>query len=542
MAKNEKTENTASKKTAKTTKKETNKPTTKTPKATGKTAKPTGKTTKTTSKATEPAKNSRGAKSTKEPRKKLIMIITIIVAAVLFCGTVIGIVIWATTRGDSDSEREDENYVYLKQELSYSESLDYILNPDQGFYRPIFVRMTSEQVTYNKNIVNNSTQLYHLRIDISAFSGAVNGSGDLDLSEAALNGLDGLLQYLKDRQKSAIVRFAYDKGYEGKANSEPSMAKLLHHIEQLSPVLNRYENVISAVEVGLFGPWGEMHTSTAANAANISAATEKFLDCTNSMPILLRTPKMIYNFLGITVNDIDGYTIDSSSKAYRLGLYNDGYLGSDSDLGTYTNREKEIKWLSAQTAHLPYGGEVVIPSSPLHDIDKCTAEMFEMNLSYLNIEWNNNVIDKWKNSKYTKSCGQESLYYNKTAFEYIQNRLGYRLVIDNSEVAYSKKSAEVKIEVDLKNVGFGNLNRKKKITVYLVDDSGAITEENLGEYSGGKIEAKFDNLDDSKNYKIYVALHGGIEDGKPTYSVRFANAEVWNENLNANYVGKIERN
>lgn len=95
--------------------------------------------------------------------------------------------------------------------------------------------------------------------------------------------------------------------------------------------------------------------------------------------------------------DTSSYVIKDDSISYRLGLFNDGYLGSDSDLGTYTNRELETKWLANQTNHLPYGGEVVIPNSALHDIDKCLPEMKLMHLSYLNQAWNDEVI---KNGKY----------------------------------------------------------------------------------------------------------------------------------------------
>ena len=36
-------------------------------------------------------------------------------------------------------------------------------------------------------------------------------------------------------------------------------------------------------------------------------------------------------------------TIKSSDEGYRLGLFNDGYLGTDTDSGTYKyDREREV--------------------------------------------------------------------------------------------------------------------------------------------------------------------------------------------------------
>ena len=152
----------------------------------------------------------------------------------------------------------------VRQNLNYTESTEKINNPDQGFYRPISVKVTESGATYNGNIITASTQLYHLRIDISAFSGAANGTADKLLTQEALSGVEGLLALLKTTRKSAVVRFAYDPYYGGKADMEPALQTLLEHIKQVCPVLNKFPLTITAVEAGMVGPWGEMHTSKVA--------------------------------------------------------------------------------------------------------------------------------------------------------------------------------------------------------------------------------------------------------------------------------------
>lgn len=430
-----------------------------------------------------------------------------------------------------------------KQKLNYTESVQKINNPDQGFYRPIYVRVTEEGVTYNKNIVTASTQLYHLRTDISAFSGAVNGNEDKPLTQAALDGLNELLSYLKSKDKNAVVRFAYAPNFGDMKDAEPAQEIILQHIEELCPVLNQYENTITAIEAGLIGPWGEMHSSQIANAEHISPIIDTFLTNTSNIPVLVRTPKMIYNYLGITLDEAETYTIGATDKAYRLGLYNDGYLGSNSDLGTYTNREKDIAFLSKQTDHLPYGGEVVIPNSSLHDIETCLPEMNQIHLSYLNVEWNNQVIDKWKNSTYTKACGNDKIYYGKSAFEYIENHMGYRFVLTNSVFKYSNKFDKLSVELTLKNVGFGNLNKKKYARLIFTDENGEVkfVQKIDGVFYG---EASFTcsaelNLENG-NYEVYLRLYGEELEGVPLYCLQFANDGLWNAELKANKIGSIE--
>lgn len=424
----------------------------------------------------------------------------------------------------------------------FKESTEKIDNPDQGFYRPIFVKADDTGATYNKNIINQSTRLYHLRIDISAYSKAVNGVADKQLTDAALNGLDGLLSSLREKDKNAIVRFAYDPYYNGKKDQEPAPDVILKHIEQVCPIIEKYPNTVTAIEAGLIGPWGEMHSSAIAKPENITKIIEAFLSHTQSVPVLVRTPKMIYDYLGITVKDIDNYEIAEGDKAYRLGLFNDGYLGSKNDLGTYTDRQREVEFLSKQTAHMPFGGEVVIPDSNLHDIEVCLGEMNKINLSYLNVEWNNQVIEKWKNSNYTRKCGSDKLYYKKSAFEYIQNHMGYRFVLTDASLKYKAKTGGLTADLKLKNVGFGNLNRTKRAKLIFTDESGAaVLYKDLESFKGEEQVAIFAEakLPEGK-YGVYLRLYGEELNGNPLYCIQFANEETWSAELKANKIGDVE--
>ena len=262
--------------------------------------------------------------------------------------------------------------VTIQQHLNYIESTAKLDNPDQGFYIPLNVSVTDSGVAYPTYMVTDKTKLYHLRIDISAFS-ANAGETDHPFTDAALNGIRNLLNYLRRLDKNAIVRFSYDKGFDGHANFEPSLAVMLNHVQQFCAVIEEYSATVTALEVGMVGPWGEMHTSTAANPENISALIKAFLENTTTVPVLVRTPQMIYNYLGIPSGAPEGYEVPES--AYRLGMFNDGYLGSANDYGTYVDRERDVAFISGQTEHLPFGGEVIDPNSTLHDIAVCLPEM-----------------------------------------------------------------------------------------------------------------------------------------------------------------------
>lgn len=457
-----------------------------------------------------------------------------------FTAIILSVLIIAAGFAACGKTNAGENHV---QDLNYEESIEEISNPDQGFYRPVYVKINENGAMYNKDVINSQTQLYHLRCDISAFSEAVNKAADKPVTDEALKGLDALLFCLRENDKNAIVRFAYDPGYSGSADKEPALDVMLGHVESVCSVLNRYVNTVTAIETGLIGPWGEMHTSAAANPAHITPIINAFLTAASEIPVLVRTPEMIYNYINVSEDKVEEISISPDEKAYRLGLYNDGYLGSESDLGTYSNRERDINFLSVQNAHLPFGGEVTVPDSPLHNIEACLPEMNKIHLSYLNTEWDNRVIEKWKKTFYTEACGLEKQYYNKTAFTYIQNRLGYRFVLKNSVFTYSATSEKLNVRLKLQNLGFGNLNRNKRAKLIFTDSTGAAAF--IADY--GEIAVK-DELEfnvehglESGKYDVYLRIYGEELKSAPLYCVKFANDGLWNDELKANKIGSFER-
>lgn len=420
-----------------------------------------------------------------------------------------------------------------EQEIT-KEDTNYIDNPDQGFYSPVCIQVV-DNFKDKDYVINNKTRLYHLRMDLSTFSSKYNNDIDKKLGDTDLENIDKMLAKYLAKEKNVIIRFAYDHNYEGKKDQEPSLSMMEEHIKQLSPILNKYENCITAIEAGMIGPWGEMHSSACANKETINAIIDTYLKNVTNIPILVRTPKMIYNYLGITMADTSSYVIKDDSISYRLGLFNDGYLGSESDLGTYTNRELETKWLANQTNHLPYGGEVVIPNSALHDIDKCLPEMKLMHLSYLNQAWNDEVIKKWKNTSYDKFCGNDKDFYGVSAYDYINAHLGYRFVLKKSTLSYNDTS-DIHINLEIENKGFGNLLRNKKIEVYVF-----YNDTTLEKYDTKLKTNKLENLsltipNTGKKGKIYLSIKNDDDD---SYPLRLANENIYDENLKANLIGTI---
>lgn len=480
--------------------------------------------------------------------------------------------------------------------ISYVETTDEVDNPGRGFYDAMGIRY---------NITGNSPstyapKLFHMRLDISQFAATYNEQGeDIELTQDMLDALDKTLANLESKHSSAIIRFAYHPGFDDRQEDihEPSIEMINRHQEQLGPILSKHADCIVSVELGLFGKWGELHSGEQVSQANFNKAINKWLEVLpESIPISVRTPGQYAGWANVERAKLNENITVKGTKEYRVGIYNDGYLGSGSDLGTYVNRQVELEWLANQAKHTLFGGEIVgyiDNDEPKNTAAYMETEAFTTHTSYLNIAWNYNVINAMKEEAYS---GSDPLYKGKTGFEYIRNHLGYRFVV--RDVRLTKETTAFEnfgIEADIENVGFANLVKEKQAILILKGDNDtyyipvsrlfetnndsnagadvgdgqgqkelneSVENGNPWEWDSTKITTfkavcDLDNDMPIGDYKVYLRIANDTEStGADGYPVRFANADlqlptiqdddadnaivsVWNEELGANYLGDV---
>lgn len=429
---------------------------------------------------------------------------------------------------DNTQDKPNENIdTSIKNTIEFKETIEEFDSSDCGFYDPVYIKCNDDGVTAISDRYLKYNNLLHLRIDISYYSKAINNEEDKIFSSNMLTSLKKEFDRIYNSSATAIIRFAYDPGFNGAKDMEPSIEMMKTHITQLKPIFNNYSSIITAIECGMVGPWGEMHSSKIANQQTYNELIKCYLENTpKDVSILVRRPKFIYSYYGYNLDNLNELTLDSNN---RIGVYNDGYLGSSSDLGTYDNREKEVNWLAKVNKYLPYGGEVTIPNSEYNLLENCNEEMDLLNLSYLNECWNDQVIKRWKETKYDLD---NQIYKNSTQFTYIKNHMGYRLVLNKLD--YEIKNDKFIISFDIKNVGFGNLLKTKRYSLLLKNDtiqkefySEAKTYENL--------KFEINNIELNDSYDIYLKISDGYNKDLPMHSIHLAN-NIWNDELYANKV------
>ena len=172
------------------------------------------------------------------------------------------------------------------------------------------------------------------------------GGADIPIDAATLDAWRASLANVRANGALVTPRFAYDS--EGISGCEPAdFDVMLAHVRQIAGVLNEYADVVVSIECGMIGPWGEMHSSKYDNALYDTRILRTWLDELDPrIKVQVRSPKYLYRLvqkevLGTTGN-LDGETVlarlDELPDWERIGLFNDGYLGTTYDYGTYALR------------------------------------------------------------------------------------------------------------------------------------------------------------------------------------------------------------
>lgn len=425
--------------------------------------------------------------------------------------------------------------------VSYVENTDSFDNPERGFYVPVLLKLKESGTTVPENQLKNN--FIHLRVDISDFGGAGK-----KISENALEALDQTLRFLKENGATTVIRFAYDAYFAGSNVSEPDLDMMKTHIQQVSSVLEKHEPVIACVEAGMLGLYGEYHSTGGCTLENRKGIIQAWLDhLPSKFMISVRTPGYAAEWAGISLEKLckDG---TSKQGINRIGIYNDGYLGSGSDLGTYADRDAELDWMDEQTDTTFFGGEIVNyidQDTPKNTAKYMESEGFLTHTSYLNRLWNSGIIDNLKKEVFE---GEDSLYQGLSGYQYVDNHLGYRFVLTDSFLSAAGNQLSVFVQID--NVGFGSLVNDKAATVVLASDDN-IYELPFESFDIRVCKSQYkirytdyitlDNIE-SGEYKVYLRIseYGDYTTDDNYNCIRFANdSSQWNELFGANLIGGV---
>lgn len=451
--------------------------------------------------------------------------------------------------------------------ISYTETVETINNPGAGYTQTIW-SVCKPGSTPTHNPTGNIVLFF---IDIGAFSSGINDTQtDYDLDEEFFSSWRTTFENCRKNGCMIALRFRYDAN--GADNPEPaSFDKVLDHIDQIreSGILEEYKDILAFVESGFVGKWGEQHGGKYTSLEYKAQLLDAMLDCVPSpVPVTVRTPDIFAEWAGISRSELAEYQCEPGSEAARVGLYDDGYMGSNSDLGTYANREIETTWLGNQTVNSYFGGEFSgnIEFAKQYDTylpENAVTEMYNTHLSYIN----SNIFQLYKDYIFSKENDiaevkyqpfpesakldksyDHSAYYGQTVFQFIRDHIGYRFVLRKSELSDTVgQGGQLELHFKVENTGFANPIPEQKAEL-IIERDGAYMKTEIDVNSNNwrsctiadeTVSAKLPDSLPAGEWNAYIKLSEGNNsiDQTNLRSVRFANEYVWNAALGANYLG-----
>lgn len=465
--------------------------------------------------------------------------------------------------GSCQKRRAFNTFTFTEYVADKSKNIDTITNPGVGYSTTVWYNAAPN----NTPILDKQGALVLFFIDLGAFSAGVNGTKDsggnytegtdYDLDETFFNALRATFSNCRNNGSTIAVRFRYDAN--GKDNPEPkTFEQVLRHISQIkeSGILQDYADILMFVESGFVGKWGEQHGGKYTSLEYKAQLLSAMLKCVPApVPVTVRTPDIFAKYVGISRDKLADYVCKEGTDEYRVGLYDDGYMGSNSDLGTYANRDIETTWLGKQTLTSYFGGEYSgnIEFAKQYDTYKpenCIPEMYKTHVSYIN----GNIFKLYEDYTFNKKLDvkgyDNSAYYGKSVWQFIRDHLGYRFVLKNSKISKTVAQGEtLDVTFTLVNNGFANLIKKQKCEIVLEKDGNFVccqVDSDPTKWLSGKtvteqLQIKLPAFLEAGKWNVYFKSSIGNADVSQfaMRSVRFANINTWNESLGANYLGSF---
>jgi Domain of unknown function (DUF4832)/Domain of unknown function (DUF4874) len=353
-----------------------------------------------------------------------------------------------------------------------------------------------------------------------------------------LTKLDRQFQLVRSAGIKVIPRFSYNfpTGADDMDQApDASLNLTIEHINQLKPLLQRNADVIAVLQGGFIGAWGEWHSSK--NKLDQPQAKAKILTALLTAMPPTRMVQIRYPH-DIKTNYPQALTISAAfggSRQARVGFKNDCFLANQSDAGTYSPDLPTLKsYISKISPFVAVGGETcqVTPAEHRSDCPTAEAELARFNWSYLNANFYEADLDRWK---------QEGCYSK------IARNLGYRLqLVRSSFPSQAQRNRQLTGNFVIKNMGYASpfnprgleliLRHRSTGKIYHLPILKSLSRTHdprfwlpqVGQIAVD-VRAKIPPAAPSGTYDLLLNLPDPMPKlaNRPEYSIRLANEQMW---------------
>ncbi len=472
-------------------------------------------------------------------------------------------------------------------EVTYQESVEDFLNPERGFYRTAstsssnFISLDKQTLQSYRTVSTIPGSKYKVASSLLYRVYILDDFKNKPLSQDFLKKMEEDFEIAREAGVKIILRFSYNNTVHSGGCPEGTICPpygdapksiVLQQISQLKPYLERNSDVIACMQEGFIGIWGENYYTDYFGDAS-SNSQGKLLDnnwedrndvlgaLLDALPtdrmVQVRYPQIKQRYVygvsaPINVEALTQAEAFSGVDKARIGFHNDCFLSGPDDMGTYRDYgnshspsvtdEETIKTLRKygmeDSKYVVVGGETCSDSySPQNDCDGITEKELEsFHYSFLNAEYNTDVIDDWE----TAGC-----------LDAIKKRLGYRFVLNNATLPVKAERGDtIAIELDMKNEGYASPFNERPVQLLLRNKETGKTitltlHTDIRRWFSGSIKLK-DTLALPKDitpgqYEYLLNLPDKYQSisKNPAYSIRFANRDTWEASTGYNKLNAV---
>jgi hypothetical protein len=426
--------------------------------------------------------------------------------------------------------------------VSYQADNSNFSNPERGFYFAHVMTASSPRVIDSTNIQrmkNENITIFKRIYNLGSFRGS-------SISSSYLDWIQRDLDVVRSNGLKVAIRFAYNFN---DGSSDAPLSRVLGHIDQLGPVLQRNADIIAFLDAGFIGKWGEWHAST--NGLTSSSSKQQIL---NRLLSVLPSNRSVVLRYARDKKEIYGSSAMSESQAFngsnraRVGHKNDCFLASTDDQGTYWPMDSgslntQKSYLSQETLFTPQSGETCGYSAPRSDCPTALAELDRMNWSSLG-RMPSDFVSRWS----SQGC------YND-----ISKRLGYRFRLLSGVIPSSvSRGSTLSVSLKMTNEGFAGLYNPRNIELVLRNRSNR-QETRLAFNPSEDVRLFMPTSGETKDMVMRVSLPSGMSAGdydlflnlpdpssslknRASYSIRLANTNMWESSTGYNRLGGVRVN
>ena len=430
------------------------------------------------------------------------------------------------------------------QTVTYTENTSIVSNPDRGLQKYSSTNSSdvlSPQSTFIYNQLSQST-LTNWRTGTDKITVVYRYFilPSVDLNSTYLTNMQTDFNRIRNSGLKCIIRFAYtnncDSGCDtGTNQQQPSKTQIISHISQLTNVINTNKDVIFSIQCGFIGTWGEWYYTGSSEFGH--KGTVSTLQWQNRKDVVDAMLSNFHEDIPLQVRyanakrQMYGNSVPTGFNQDRIGFYNDAFLNSWGDMGTYsisgqfTNPigSSDYTFISNTSRFLPMTGETNGLNPPRTDGANAVIEMNNLSFTTLNRDYYTPNWNNWVSSN----------HYNQ-----ILRNLGYRLVLNSSTLTSNN------LELNISNIGFGNILFEKKLFLIFREGSDIKREINYDVRNLTKgnhvINLTIPNDLPDGNYELLLQISDKNLDNRSEYSIQFANIGLWENStgynrLNLNY-------